>query len=77
MGNGRDLPDEIQRVLVDGLRAHPTTLIFLALCFYWPTPAPRYHLMPEGWYKLDTRGIEGIDHHNPFEHYNALINGRP
>ncbi len=30
MGNGRDLPDEVRRVLVDKLRAHPTTLIFLA-----------------------------------------------
>jgi ribosomal protein S18 acetylase RimI-like enzyme len=31
MGNGRNLPDDVQRRLVDGLRAHPTTLIFLAL----------------------------------------------
>ncbi len=31
MGNGRDLPEDIQRALVHGLRAHPTTLIFLAL----------------------------------------------
>ena len=31
MGNGRDLPDDIRRVLIDGLQAHPTTLIFLAL----------------------------------------------
>jgi GNAT superfamily N-acetyltransferase len=31
MGNGRDLPGDVQRVLVDRLRAHPTTLIFLAL----------------------------------------------
>ena len=30
MGNGRDLPAEIQQALVPGLRAHPTTLIFLA-----------------------------------------------
>jgi len=30
MGNGRDLPAEIQQRLVPGLRAHPTTLIFLA-----------------------------------------------
>jgi ribosomal protein S18 acetylase RimI-like enzyme len=30
MGNGRDLPVEIQQALVPGLRAHPTTLIFLA-----------------------------------------------
>jgi len=31
MGNGRDLSEEVQRGLIDGLRAHPTTLIFLAL----------------------------------------------
>jgi ribosomal protein S18 acetylase RimI-like enzyme len=31
MGNGRDLPEDIQRSLVAALRAHPTTLIFLAL----------------------------------------------
>jgi ribosomal protein S18 acetylase RimI-like enzyme len=31
MGNGRDLPDSVQSVLIDRLRAHPTTLIFLAL----------------------------------------------
>lgn len=31
MGNGRDLPEDIQSVLIDRLRAHPTTLIFLAL----------------------------------------------
>ena len=30
MGNGRDLPAEIQQALVPELRAHPTTLIFLA-----------------------------------------------
>jgi ribosomal protein S18 acetylase RimI-like enzyme len=30
MGNGRDLPEDIQRALVAGLRAHPTTVIFLA-----------------------------------------------
>ena len=30
MGNGRDLPAEIQQALVPGLRAHSTTLIFLA-----------------------------------------------
>jgi hypothetical protein len=31
IGNGRDLSDEVQRVLVDRLAAHPTTLVFLAL----------------------------------------------
>jgi ribosomal protein S18 acetylase RimI-like enzyme len=31
MGNGRDLPADVQRVLLDGLHAHPTTLIFLAM----------------------------------------------
>jgi ribosomal protein S18 acetylase RimI-like enzyme len=31
MGNGRDLPEGVQEVLVDRLRAHPTTLIFLAV----------------------------------------------
>jgi ribosomal protein S18 acetylase RimI-like enzyme len=31
MGNGHDLPEDVQRALIDGLRAHPTTLIFLAL----------------------------------------------
>ena len=31
MGNGRDLPEDIQASLVHGLRTHPTTLIFLAL----------------------------------------------
>ena len=30
MGDGRDLSDEVQRVLVDRLRAHPTALVFLA-----------------------------------------------
>ena len=30
MGNGRDLPDEVQRVLVDRLRAHPAALVILA-----------------------------------------------
>jgi ribosomal protein S18 acetylase RimI-like enzyme len=30
MGNGRDLPADIEHSLVVGLRAHPTTLIFLA-----------------------------------------------
>jgi ribosomal protein S18 acetylase RimI-like enzyme len=30
MGNGADLPDELQAVLIDRLRSHPTTLIFLA-----------------------------------------------
>jgi len=36
MGNGSDLPDELQPVLVDRLRAHPTTPIFLA--FYGDQP---------------------------------------
>jgi ribosomal protein S18 acetylase RimI-like enzyme len=31
MGNGRDLPEEVQRALIDGLRAHPTAAVFLAL----------------------------------------------
>jgi len=31
MGNGSDLPEDIQRRLIAGLRAHPTTVIFLAL----------------------------------------------
>jgi len=31
MGNGADLPEQVQRTLIDGLRAHPSTLIFLAL----------------------------------------------
>jgi GNAT superfamily N-acetyltransferase len=30
MGNGRDLPEDVQRALVDRLRAHPTTLVLLA-----------------------------------------------
>jgi ribosomal protein S18 acetylase RimI-like enzyme len=30
MGNGRDLPEDVQGALVPGLRAHPTTLILLA-----------------------------------------------
>lgn len=30
MGNGSDLPDQVQLVLVDRLRAHPTSLVFLA-----------------------------------------------
>ncbi|MDR7417549.1 MAG: GNAT family N-acetyltransferase [Armatimonadota bacterium] len=30
MGQGRDLPETVQRDLVPGLRRHPTTLIFLA-----------------------------------------------
>jgi ribosomal protein S18 acetylase RimI-like enzyme len=30
MGNGGDLPDAIRSRLIDGLRKHPTTLIFLA-----------------------------------------------
>jgi ribosomal protein S18 acetylase RimI-like enzyme len=30
MGNGRDLDADVQRALVPGLRAHPTTVIFLA-----------------------------------------------
>ena len=36
MGNGSDLPDELQAVLVDRLRRHPTTLVFLA--FYGDQP---------------------------------------
>ena len=31
MGLGRDLPEDVRRDLVPGLRRHPTTLIFLAL----------------------------------------------
>ena len=31
MGNGRDLSEDVQRVLIERLRSHPTTLIFLAL----------------------------------------------
>jgi len=30
MGNGRDLPEATQASLVEGLREHPTTLIFIA-----------------------------------------------
>jgi GNAT superfamily N-acetyltransferase len=30
MGNGADLGDDVQRVLVERLRAHPTTVILLA-----------------------------------------------
>jgi GNAT superfamily N-acetyltransferase len=30
MGNGRPLSDDVRRALIPGLRAHPTTLIFLA-----------------------------------------------
>jgi ribosomal protein S18 acetylase RimI-like enzyme len=30
MGNGADLPDHLHAVLIEGLQAHPTTLIFLA-----------------------------------------------
>jgi ribosomal protein S18 acetylase RimI-like enzyme len=30
MGSGRDLPDDVLRNLVPGLRRHPTSLIFLA-----------------------------------------------
>lgn len=30
MGNGRPLPPEVRGNLIDGLRRHPTTLIFLA-----------------------------------------------
>lgn len=30
MGNGRDLAEDVRRALVPGLRAHPTTLVFLA-----------------------------------------------
>jgi ribosomal protein S18 acetylase RimI-like enzyme len=31
MGNGRDLSEDVRNVLIERLRAHPTTLIFLAL----------------------------------------------
>jgi ribosomal protein S18 acetylase RimI-like enzyme/catechol 2,3-dioxygenase-like lactoylglutathione lyase family enzyme len=31
MGNGSDLPEQVRKTLIDGLRAHPSTLIFLAL----------------------------------------------
>jgi ribosomal protein S18 acetylase RimI-like enzyme len=37
MGNGADLPRPVQAVLVERLREHPTTLIFLA--FQGPEPA--------------------------------------
>src|SRR5262249_60715742 len=30
MGNGRPLSDEVRGALIPGLRAHPTTMIFLA-----------------------------------------------
>lgn len=30
MGNGRDLPEDVRRALIPGLRQHPTTLILLA-----------------------------------------------
>jgi ribosomal protein S18 acetylase RimI-like enzyme len=30
MGNGQDLPEEVRRALIHGLRQHPTSLIFLA-----------------------------------------------
>src|ERR1041384_5649400 len=30
-GDGRDLPEEVRGALVEGLRSHPTTLVFLAL----------------------------------------------
>ena len=31
MGNGRDLSEDVQKTLVDGLRQHPTAVVFLAL----------------------------------------------
>jgi ribosomal protein S18 acetylase RimI-like enzyme len=31
MGNGADLPESVREVLVDRLRAHPTSVVFLAL----------------------------------------------
>jgi GNAT superfamily N-acetyltransferase len=31
MGIGRDLPDEVQARIADGLRSHPTSLVFLAM----------------------------------------------
>ena len=44
MGAGKELPDDVQQRLIPGLRAHPTTLVFLAFvgdqpvgiatCFY-------------------------------------------
>ena len=30
MGNGSDLPGAVQSALIEGLRDHPTTLIFVA-----------------------------------------------
>lgn len=36
MGNARDLPDDIQNRLIQGLRAHPATLIFLAFDRHQP-----------------------------------------
>ncbi len=36
MGTGRDLPDDIQKILIQGLRAHPTSLIFLAFDQHQP-----------------------------------------
>jgi ribosomal protein S18 acetylase RimI-like enzyme len=36
MGNGAPLPPEVKKALIPGLRAHPTTLIFLA----WSGTAP-------------------------------------
>ena len=36
MGNGRDLSDDIQKILIQRLRAHPTTLIFLAFDQHQP-----------------------------------------
>ncbi|MBN2290790.1 MAG: GNAT family N-acetyltransferase [Pirellulales bacterium] len=32
MGNGKSLTADVRENLIDGLRDHPTTLIFLALC---------------------------------------------
>jgi hypothetical protein len=41
------------------IAASAVIVVFLALCFYTPTQAPRYRLMADpDWYKLDTRGIE-------------------
>jgi ribosomal protein S18 acetylase RimI-like enzyme len=31
MGNGADLPESVRGSLIEGLRRHPTTLVFLAL----------------------------------------------
>jgi ribosomal protein S18 acetylase RimI-like enzyme len=36
MGNGADLPSDVQTRLIEKLRAHPTTLIFLAFDQYQP-----------------------------------------